>query len=161
MHALAKGERMPEGYIIDKNGNPTTDPMDFEKGGAVLPLGGPVAYKGYGLAMAMDIMAGILTGRGPAYHNQSEEQGVFQIAIKIDAFQSIDKFKDDMDRFIKAVRNSKKAPGYKEILLPGELEYRNEQARFKKGINIPEKTWNEILQTARKVNVNVEGLLQN
>jgi len=64
-----------------------------------------------------------------------------------------------MDRLIRAVKNSKKAPGFKEILIPGELEFRNEKERLKTGIDVPEKTWNEILQTAQKVNVDVNSVL--
>ena len=161
MHALAMGKKMPEGYIVDKDGKPTTDPEDFVKGGAVLPLGGPVAYKGYGLAMAVDIIAGILTGRGPASFNMSDEQGVFQMAIKIDAFQPIEKFKAEMDKLIRTVKNSKKAPGFKEILIPGELELRKEKERLKTGIDVPEKTWAEILKTAEKVGVNVNEILKS
>jgi len=159
LHALALGKRMPEGYIVDKDGNPTTDPIDFVKGGAVLPMGGPVAYKGYGLGMAVDIIAGILTGRGSAYYNRSDEQGVFQMAIRIDAFQQVKKFKAEMDKLIRTVKNSKKAPGFKEILIPGELELRNEKERLKKGIDVPEKTWTEILQIAQKINIDIEPLL--
>ena len=159
MHALALGKKLPEGYIVDKDGNPSIDPMDFVNGGAVLPMGGPVAYKGYGLAMAVDILAGVLTGRGSAFYNMGDEQGVFQMAIKIDAFQPVQKFKADMDRLIRAVKNSKKAPGFKEILIPGELEFRNEKEKLKTGIDVPEKTWNEILQTAQKVNVDVNSVL--
>ncbi len=155
-HALAKGEKMPEGYILDKDGNPTTDPEDFVKGGSGLPLGGPVAYKGYGLAMAVDIITGILSGRGPAFEKTDKGQGIFQMAIKIDLFQPIDKFKADVDRLIRAVRNSRKAPGYKEILIPGEPEFRSEKEKLTTGIKVPEKTWNKILRTARKVNVNLE-----
>ncbi len=159
MNAIALGNKLPEGYIIDKDGQPSTDPLDLVKGGAVLPMGGPVAYKGYGLGMAVDIIAGILTGRDSAYYNRSEEQGVFQMAVKIEAFQPITKFKDRMDKLIRTVRSSKKAPGFKEILIPGELELRKEKERTKTGIDIPEKVWTKILQTAQKVNVDVELLL--
>lgn len=161
MHALAKGERLPEGCIIDKDGNPTTDPEDYMKGGAVLPLGGPVGYKGYGLAMVVDIIAGILSGRGSAFDEANKGQGVFQMAIKIDMFQPIDKFKADMDKLIKAVKNSKKAPGFKEILIPGEPELRSEREKLMKGIDVPQRTWNRILQTAQKVNVDVDELLSS
>jgi len=142
MHALAKGERMPEGYIIDKEGNPTTDPQDFIDGGAGLPFGGPVAYKGYGLAMAMDAIAGILSGRGSAFDRANKGQGIFQMAIKIGVFRPIDEFKADMDKLIRAVKGSKKAPGFSEILIPGEPESRSEKEKMQIGrrLNCQEKT---------------------
>ena len=159
MHAFAQGKRLPEGCIVDKDGKPSTDPADLMKGGAVLPMGGPVAYKGYGLGMSVDIIAGLLTGRGSAFYNRSEEQGVFQMAIKVGAFQSITEFKSRMDELVRAVKSSKKAPGFKEILIPGELELRNEKQKLKTGIDVPEKTWTAILETANKLNVDVESLL--
>ena len=160
MHALAKGERMPEGYILDKDGNPTTDPQDFMNGGAGLPFGGPVAYKGYGLAMAVDAIAGILTGRGSAFYRANKGQGIFQMAIKIGVFRPIDEFKADMDKLIRAVKGSKKAPGFSEILIPGEPELRSGKEKMQIGIDVPQKTWDRILETAGKVNVDVEDLLK-
>jgi len=160
MHALAKGEKLPEGYITDKDGNPTTDPEDFVKGGACLPFGGPVAYKGYGLAMAVDVIAGILSGRGPAFDKAGKEQGIFQMAIKIDAFQPVQEFKTNIDRLIRTVRESRKAPGFKEILIPGEPELISKKEKARTGIDVPQKTWDRILQTAKKVNINIEELLE-
>jgi LDH2 family malate/lactate/ureidoglycolate dehydrogenase len=161
MHALAKGDQLPEGYIIDKDGNPTTDPKDFVNGGAVLPFGGPVAYKGYGLAMAVDAIAGILSGRGSAFSRANKGQGVFQMAIKIDLFRPIDEFKADMDKLVRAVKDSKKAPGFDEILIPGELELRSEKEKIRTGIDVPQKTWDRILETAKKVNVNLNDILES
>jgi LDH2 family malate/lactate/ureidoglycolate dehydrogenase len=65
--ARARGQKLPPGYIIDKNGNPSIDPEDYYQGGAGLPMGGPVGYKGFGLAMVVDITAGLLSTRGAAY----------------------------------------------------------------------------------------------
>jgi uncharacterized oxidoreductase len=156
MVAMAKGEKLPEGYIIDKKGNPSTDPKDFFDGGAVLPFGGPVGYKGYGLAMAVDIIAGLLSGRGSAFDLKNKNQGIFQMAIKIDVFQPIKEFKDNMDKLITKVKNSRKAPGVKEIFIPGEIEKKKEKETMKKGITIPQKTWERIIDTAKKVNLNIE-----
>lgn len=124
-----------------------------------MPLGAPVAYKGYGLAMAVDIIAGILSGRGPAFDKASKEQGVFQMAIKIDAFQPVREFKSGVDRLFRTVKNSKRAPGFKEILIPGEPELRSERERIRTGIGVPQETWERILQTAEQINVDVERLL--
>ncbi|RLC35747.1 Ldh family oxidoreductase [candidate division Kazan bacterium] len=161
MHALEKGENLPEGYIIDKEGKPTTNPEDYLKGGAILPFGGPVAYKGYGLAMVVDILAGILSGRGSAFDPTRREQGIFQMAIKIEAFQPVDEFKANVDRLIRRIKKSKRAAGFEEILIPGEIELRNEKKNLERGIEVPEKTWNGILQTAKRLNVDVESLLSN
>ncbi len=150
--AHAKGERLPEGYIVDKDGRPTTDTKDYFEGGASLPMGGTVGYKGTGLAMAVDITAGLLSGRGAAYLGD-RGQGVFQMAIKIDAFREVDRFKEEMDALIRKVRNSKPAPGFREVLVPGDIERRTKEIRSQNGIDVPENTWKVIVETAKKVKV--------
>ncbi|MDQ1281534.1 MAG: Ldh family oxidoreductase [Thermoproteota archaeon] len=154
-----KGEKLPPGYIVNKNGNPTLDPEDYYKGGAGLPLGGLVGYKGTGLAMVVDITAGILSGRGAAYLGENRGQGVFQMALKISAFRDLGEFKDEMDNLLRAVRNSKPAPGFKEVLVPGDLELRTRKKRLMDGIDVPQATWDEIVQTAMKVKVDVDKYL--
>ena len=64
-----KGESLPEGRIIDHDGNPSTDPEDFvgKPGGAILPFGGPVAYKGYCLGMVVEVLGGALGGQGTGF----------------------------------------------------------------------------------------------
>jgi len=153
--ARARGEKMPPGYIIDKDGNPSTDPEDYYRGGAGLPFGGPVGYKGFGLAMVVDITAGILSGRGAAYLGGERGQGIFQMAINIGAFRSLDEFKKEMDDLLRAVKNSKPAPGSKGILLPGEPELRTKEQRLTKGIEIPQRTWEDLVQTGKKVKVDI------
>ena len=153
--ARARGEKLSPGYIVDKDGNPSVDPEDYYRGGAGLPMGGPVGYKGFGLAMVVDITAGILSGRGAAYLGGERGQGDFQIAINIGAFRPIDEFKKEMDDLLRAVKNSKVAPGFKEILLPGEPERRNKEERRVKGVNVPQRTWDELVETGKKVNVDV------
>jgi len=153
--ARAQGKKVAPGYIIDGEGNPSVDPEDYFKGGACLPLGGPVGYKGTGLAMAVDICAGLLSGRGAAYLSGDRGQGVFQMAIKIAAFRDLSEFKEEMDNLIRRLRGSKPAPGFKEVLAPGDLELRTKKVREKTGIDIPEATWREIVQTARKLKVDV------
>jgi uncharacterized oxidoreductase len=153
--ARARGEKLPPGYIVDKEGNPSTDPEDYYRGGAGLPMGGPVGYKGFGLAMVVDITAGILSGRGAAYLGAERGQGVFQMAININAFRPIDEFKKEMDDLLRTVKNSKPAPGFKEILLPGEPERRTKEERRVKGIDVPNRTWDELVETAKKVKVDL------
>lgn len=167
--ARARGEKLPPGYIIDKDGNPSIDPLDYFQGGAGLPLGGPVGYKGTGLAMVVDIIAGILSNRGAAYlggDRGSERaarvragQGVYQMAFKIAAFRDVAEFKAEVDNLLRAVRNSKPAPGYKEVLVPGDIELRTKRIRLEEGIKISQTIWDEIIQTAKKVKVDINKCL--
>jgi len=159
MVARAKGEKLPLGYIMDKYGNPTTDPEDYFAGGACLPLGGVVGYKGTGLAMVIDITAGLLSSRGPAYLGAGRGQGVIQMAINIAAFRDVSEFKEEMDNLIRAVRNSKPAQGFKEILVPGDLELRTKKIRLEEGIEVPQAVWDEIVQTAERVGIDVKRYL--
>ena len=65
--AMARGEQVPPGWLIDADGKPTTDPRKLRQGGALLPLGGAEGYKGYGLATIVEIFSGLLTGLGFRY----------------------------------------------------------------------------------------------
>ena len=158
--SLHKGESLPEGCIIDKEGNPSTNPADLYEGGAILPLGGDhVGYKGFGLGLVVEVMAGILSKAKCAYEADKRGNGVFFEVINIEDFISIDEFKDSIDALIRRIKSSKLRPGFKEILLPGEPELRTEMRRRKEGIYIPERTWKEIMKIARKKSIDVAMLI--
>lgn len=156
---LHKGEKLPDGWIIDKEGNPSNNPADFYSGGAILPLGGEVGYKGFGLSLAVEVLGGILSKAGCSYLEAKKGNGVFMEAINIEGFISVDNFKEEMDNLIRAIKNSKPRPGFDEILIPGEIEFRTEQKRLHEGIYIPEKTWNEIKDTAKKLGIDIEEFI--
>jgi len=122
-------------------------------------LGGRVGYKGFGLALVVDILGGLLSGRGAAYLGGDRGQGLFQLALKIDAYRPIDEFKREMDALIRAVKTSPCAPGVTEILLPGDPERRMKGERQQNGIPISLQTWNALVKTGAKVQVDVESFL--
>src|SRR5262249_61651120 len=83
--AIARGKEIPTGWIVDKDGHETTDPTQFKKGGALLPLGATEGYKGSGLAAVVEVMCGILTGLGfgvepSGRHNDGCFMAVFNVA---------------------------------------------------------------------------------
>ena len=155
--ARNRGKQIPEGWIMDSEGNASTDPHDLYQGGALLPFG---AHKGYGLALFVDILGGILTGTGcTAMPDYDGGNGTFMIAIDIQSFHPLAKFKASVDHFIAAVKKVPLAPGVEEILVPGEIEYRTQVQRKREGILVEEVTWSEIVQAAQELGVEMQGLL--
>lgn len=159
--SLHKKEELPNGWIIDKEGRPSKNPADLYDGGALLPLGGVVGYKGFGLGLVAEILGGTLSGVSYAYSKKLEYGNfLFMEAINISSFTPINKFKDRMDDLIMAMKTSKTAPGYTEILIPGELEFRTEERRLKEGIPLPDTTWRQLVKTANEFNLDIEKITQ-
>lgn len=144
--AHVKGQSIPQNWILDKDGNPTTNPQDLLNGGVLLPLGGTPDesnHKGYGLGVMVDILTGLLSGG--IYGNRPERKphedevtrrsaSHFFLAFRIDYFRPLDEFKADMDDMLSALRGAAKAPGQERIYTHGEKEYEAEQDRGSLGI---------------------------
>jgi LDH2 family malate/lactate/ureidoglycolate dehydrogenase len=133
-----KGEKMPEGWAVDKQGRPTTDPLEGLKG-FVLPMG---QHKGYGLAIALDILGGVLTGSGFAtgvkslvqQWDEPQHVGHFFIAIDPVRFMPWDEFSDRLRALFSILRGAQRINPETTILIPGEFEQRLEEERRAKGI---------------------------
>jgi LDH2 family malate/lactate/ureidoglycolate dehydrogenase len=139
--ARMKEVQVPVGWIVDKDGESTTDPNEFWKGGAIMPLGGALetgGYKGYGLSVMIDILAGVLSGGGFAGElRESMQSGGtchFQGALLIDGFGSVSNFKAIMDRMIAYLKATEAAEGSSGVLVHGEREILAERERTLKGI---------------------------
>jgi hydroxycarboxylate dehydrogenase B len=154
-----RGEKIPEGWALNAQGNATTDPNEFYGPplGALLPFGGIAAHKGYALSVAVDILSGALGGAGCSREDgEINGNGVFLMAIDIQAFKGADDFKMEVDTFIQFLKNSRLMPGFDEINMPGEIEYKRRQRLEKEGIEIDEKTWQQIFEAAKSVSVSLE-----
>ena len=122
-----EGKKLPEGWIIDKDGKPTTDPGEYEKGGTLLPFGG---YKGYGLAMMVETLAATLSGAAMTknVHTWNTDEncggnvGHFFMALDIAKLGKPDEYKKRVDAMIDEIKSSKKADGVEKIYYPGEIE---------------------------------------
>lgn len=122
-----EGKKLPEGWIIDKDGKPTTDPGEYEKGGTLLPFGG---YKGYGLAMMVETLAATLSGAAMTKNvhawntdeNCGGNVGHFFMALDISKLGNPEEYKKRVDSMIDEIKNSKKADGCDKIYYPGEIE---------------------------------------
>jgi uncharacterized oxidoreductase len=148
--ATARGEQVPGGWLIDKDGNPSTDPRVLKQGGALLPLGGAEGYKGYGLATIVEIFSGLLTGLGfgvepTGRHNDGCFISVFNVA----AFRNLDTFKREVTEFAQYLKATPPAAGFTEVLYPGEIEFKREQDRRKTGIPVEDATWKNLQDLAQ------------
>ncbi len=154
-----RGEKMPEGWALDSKGNPTTDPNVFygPPHGAILPFGGISAHKGSALGIAVDLLSGALSRAGCTRANAEREgNGVFLLALDIGAFISPAEFEAEADVFIEYLKSSRLMPGFDEILMPGELEYKRRNKLETEGIKVDDTTWRQIVETAGSVNVSIE-----
>ena len=145
--AINRGDKVPEGWIIDAQGNPSTDPGDLKADppGAIFPLGGTAGHKGYGLSIMVELLGGALSGQGcAAGERKFVSNGVLLTVYSIPHFTDFDTYYDEVEAMISYVKSSRLAPGVKEILLPGEPELRSAQRRELEGIAIDETTWSRI-----------------
>lgn len=136
--AAQRGEQMPEGWMVDRNGDPLTDPTRASEG-FLLPIGGP---KGYGLSLVFGILAGVLNGAAfgrdvvdfNADTTSVTNTGQMILALDIAAFADPDAFRAEIDDVWRQMKASAKMPGVDEIRLPGERMDRVRLERSAKGI---------------------------
>ncbi|MDO8670822.1 MAG: Ldh family oxidoreductase, partial [Dehalococcoidia bacterium] len=121
---------IPLGWALDLDGNPTTDAAAAIESRANLPLGGMPetgGHKGYGLALVVDILAGVLSGWGAGASIKGLKVGHFFGALRIDGFRPVDEFKEMMDEMLGAIKASPKVPGQDRIYIHGEMEFEAEE----------------------------------
>ena len=136
----ARGEMMPEGWMIDRQGNPLTDPRRAAEG-FLLPIGG---YKGYGLAVVVGLLAGTLNraamGKDVIDFNQDAASptntGQAVLAIDPSAFGDVAEFKSSVDKLVRDLRASERLPGVEAIRVPGEQSHAKSVAYKAQGIPI-------------------------
>ena len=145
MLARNQGERLGRGWLVDRDGRPTTDPNDYFAGGALMPMGGDQAHKGFGLSVMVEVLCGLLTGLGfgvseTARHND----GNFLALFDVGHFRDLGTFTDDVDGFVAYLKDTPLAEGYDEVIVPGELEARSRRARQVEGVPVDDTTWAEL-----------------
>jgi len=149
--AQTRGLPIPEGWVLDKNGDATTDPNALKQGGVILPLGGPEGHKGYGLSAMIEVFSGILTGLGFGVEPTGKHNdGVFMACFKVDAFRDLKTFKQEVTDFANYLTSTPKAAGVDRIYYPGEVEYLKTQKNLKDGIDVEDKTWAELKALAEE-----------
>lgn len=156
-----QGQPTPEGWLVNNQGVPTTNPEDLYTSprGALLPLGGLEAgHKGYALSFVIEVLSGALSRAGCAKPDAARgaANGVFMLVLNIAAFTPIEDFKQEVDDFSAYVKSARPMQGFTEVLLPGEIEARQFQHRSDTGITVDDETWRQIVTSAAEYGVNVD-----
>ena len=167
--ALRKEEPIPDGWAIDSDGMPTTDPKKMVEGGAMLPLGSERdrgGHKGYCLSALVDLLCGPLSGANwgpftPPFTMEHAEPprkvgkglGHFFGAMRIDAFVDPDSFKRNIDDWIRTFRATKPAPGTDGPLIPGDPEREAEEVRRQTGIPLVMPVVNDLRSISKETQI--------
>lgn len=154
-----KGAAAPEGWLLDSRGRPTTDPgvLYNDPKGTILPLGGSQAYKGFGLGLLLDMLAGGLSGAPcsrPELGSRSANAGVF-LLFDPERFAGMTHFRTEIMDLVANVRSSPPAEGCGAITLPGDPERRERERRTRDGIPLDEGTWRQLSELANRLGVPV------
>jgi LDH2 family malate/lactate/ureidoglycolate dehydrogenase len=149
MLARAKHEPVPQGWILDAEGRPTTDVEDYFAGGALLPF---AAHKGYALSVIIELMAVGLSGGDSVAKNEGGSC-LFIACFDPGAYRPSDQFDESVERIAGRLKAVKPASGFEEVLLPGEPEARTRDQRLREGIPLPDATWEAVCAVARELGV--------
>lgn len=166
-----QGKSAPNGFIQDKNGDPTTNPSVLKQGGAILPLGGNykhASHKGFCMGAMVDILSAVIPGAnfGPfvppqvAYLEPKSKSpgsglGHFFGAMRLDAFRPAEEVKEYMDMWIRTFRNAKTTNEANKVIIPGEPEFEKEIELKEKGISIIPQVWDELVKTANSLDLKI------
>ncbi|HTX35715.1 MAG TPA: Ldh family oxidoreductase [Bryobacteraceae bacterium] len=157
--AMINGQpEIPAGWAFDAQGVPTTNTQDAYKG-LLMPLGG---YKGSGLAMMVEILCAVLSGGAMAtelggirFRGRTVRVSQTFLAIDIARFLPVEEFTKRVEWLVELIKSTPTAPGYDEVLVAGEPEWRTEAQRLKEGIPIADGNWDSLVKTAMSVKVAV------
>lgn len=171
--AQRASKAIPQGWIMDKDGNNTTDPHALKNGGVLLPLGSGEAqagHKGFGLSAVVDIFSAVLSGAnyGPwvppfvAFLDPVKDQpgkgiGHFVGAMRIDAFRPADEFKSNLDNWIDRFKQASRINEAVPVIIPGEPEFTHTRERMKNGIPLNDLVVEDLKQLGNKLGLNFNG----
>ena len=149
--AHAAGKNAPKGAVVDRDGRPTVATADFYDGGALTTFGG---HKGFGLSVMAEVLGGILSGAGassvPGFDGGN---GTAIVAVDIARFVPEPEFVARVEAFAGVLHGAPRAPGFDEILTPGEPEWRSRKTRSEEGVVVPEATLLAISELTNELGV--------
>lgn len=153
---INKQPEIPSGWAFNSAGVPTTDTEEAYKG-MLMPLGG---YKGSGLAFMVEILCSVLSGGamstevgGIRYRGKLVRVSQMYIAIDVARFMPVEEFTARMENLVALVKSTPPAPGYDEVMVAGDPEWRTEAERLKHGIPIGDGNWDTLVKTGARVGV--------
>jgi len=152
-NARDEGRTIPEGWGVDEQGVPTTDPGQVF---AAVPLGG---YKGYALALLVEVLSGVLSGSGVGhgigriYEGEAQDVGHFHLAIDVERLAGREHGEQLLARLLGDLKKVPPAPGFDEVLVPGEPEARTRAQREAEGIPLPPTLWTTLTELSDELGV--------
>jgi len=156
--AHAAGRPVPEGWIVDKSGNPTTDPGDYYDGGALLTMGG---HKGYGLSLVTDLLAGAFTGGKTVNPGETvNRNNMFSIFLDSEASDMQEQPNGIAASYLSWIKECAARNPDSPVLIPGEPEANARKDRAREGIDVPDGIWHQVVDTAKSLNIAEAALLQ-
>ena len=140
------GQPLPDGWAFDAAGHPTRDPQHaLPPHGTLAPLGG---HKGYALAVAVEVLCGVLAGMWPP-----DPSANFIGAIRIEAFLPLETYYESLAGLSREITAGPTRPGFDEISLPGEGSARRQQRSSAEGVRVAPEVWQEIAVVARELGI--------
>jgi len=151
------GKEIPDNWIIDASGRPTTDGSLYPKDAALAPMSG---HKGYGLALLMESLAGVLSGANLTWNvkawisdspSEPTHHGAGFLAFNVGVMQDINEFLDRVDGLIDEIHGAPKVEGIDRIYVPGEMEWERREIAKENGITLPPDVVMALRQMTREI----------
>jgi uncharacterized oxidoreductase len=156
------GEQCPEGWILDSEGQPTTDPSSIyaDPPGTIRPMGGDQAYKGFGLAMIVEVFSGALSGGDCIAETPTGYVGncVFMMVLDPEAMGGRAHYQQQVTEFFNYVRSCPPINDGGFITLPGDPEYTTMQTRQRDGLPFDDGNWQQLVECAQRLGVDVPAV---
>lgn len=161
MNIVKSGGTIPDNWITDEEGRPSTDPYVLDRGGAALPFGG---YKGFGIAVITEILAAVLPGAGVTkelrdwllYPHLPTRTGHFFAAIDVSRFMPVQAFKERVSLFGEEIRGGKRAAGVERLYMPGDMENEAERKSMLSGVAVPIHLWKALKELAEEEGLSLD-----
>ena len=162
--AATRGEKIPDTWMVDADGVPTTNPSLFPQSGALQPMAG---HKGYGIALVVEALSSVLTGAAIASQvlswsfadpSLATGHGAAFLAIDVKAMMAAESFKQRITQTILEIRSAPKAKGAQRIYVPGEMEWERREQALREGIVMPEDVLASLRSLAAEMGLDLSGV---